>query len=490
MKVKILFLLSVSKLKLRFLTSLLFYYFTMIGFLLLCFAMPKSYDKLYTHIEIYAGFTAEEVRKVREERQAEYDKSMDECKKQGGYMKDFCEMMYEAMKPENMISDSEVEETIRKTDSFSILISSFGYYGKIDLSTLKSRAALVSILQTSRLSYLPTSSMYKQKIKNIQKAIKNIKIDASLDSMLQVHNAISNQIKDNKAYGDENQILQIVGDVKNKVGYLQITSGITQIIDSPLNADCAAFLLGKITKDSQPINAKYLTVDLTAFSSLNLDNVHPQQFFLTFFASNYDSYDYKRIDYGEDSWRVYYGNSESSLYLLSSFKLPYSTTQKFGILTNSLIFLISRSTSNDFEIKALNITVGQAIPTTTVSLKDQETIYLKLDKIWKESSQKPKVVVVADKKQYSLDQSEAPGLEAEIQEHYVESPPKKKSNKIGIIIGVVVAVVVVVVIVIVVIIIVKKKKAAKAGSSNQEDDGENNVDAENAADDNDTKAEA
>lgn len=42
-----------------------------------------------TTIRIYAGLTKKEVQQYREEKQKEYDEQMEECKKQGDYMKIF-----------------------------------------------------------------------------------------------------------------------------------------------------------------------------------------------------------------------------------------------------------------------------------------------------------------------------------------------------------------------------------------------------------------
>ena len=104
------------------------------------------------------------VQQYREEKQKEYDEHMEECKKQGDYMINFCELMHEAFKPQNIITEDEVEETIRRIDYYSILIMSFGYQGKIDLNQLKSYDDVVSIGLYPSTGSLPSSIQNYKKI--------------------------------------------------------------------------------------------------------------------------------------------------------------------------------------------------------------------------------------------------------------------------------------------------------------------------------------
>lgn len=169
----------------------------------------------------------------------------------------FCELMHEAFKPQNIIAEDEFEETIRRIDYYSILIMSFGYQGKIDLNQLKSYDAVVSIGLYPSTGSLPSSI---QNYKKVQWSLRNIQIDSSRNNILKIHNAILSQMKSTKAFWNyyNQRILELSGNIKDKVGYLHVTSGTTKIIDSPLNSNCAIFLLCSIAKDSQPIQSKFL----------------------------------------------------------------------------------------------------------------------------------------------------------------------------------------------------------------------------------------
>lgn len=446
----------------------------MLSFLLLSFAIFAKAADLITTVQIYAGYTKEEIQEKREEQQKAYDEAMKECRKID-YMKDYCEIMYAVLKPTNMISEDEVEETIKKLDSYSILINSYGYFGKIDLSQMKGRAAVVSILVSDR-AYLDSHYLEKTiDFKGIAQEMQSIKPnDNSLNNVLKIHKILMSHDKREKSYGN-NEVLDIVGGIKNKVGYLQVTSmgGSIRIVESPLNSNSALFLFCRITSDSEPIHSDFLAVDLNTYNSLNMENIAVKQFFLSLFSSDYDNYLYQKIHYGSSSWMFYVSKNDIS-YTKVSFTLPYSVTESFGVLTECLNFIISR-VSEEIELKGLNITVGEAVPSGTSSnLQEKETIDIKFDSTWEGTTEKPKIHVVADKTKFELSQ-EAIALGVKIDDHYKETPPKK-SNKTGIIIGVVVAVVVVIIVVVVVVVIVLKKKKAKDGSSNQEggdNEGEN-----------------
>lgn len=431
----------------------------MISLLLVFFALTRSQDLLAT-VNIYDGYSDEQIESIREERQKEYDEKMEECKKNDA-LKDFCDTMYASMKPGLLTNENGVESTIKKVDAFTIIIWSHGYTGKIDLGALKGKAAVATITQLGRLSRSMSKSLDKH-IKDLIPIAKKVKDDLSIENMVEYHRSIIKAMKDEKATNDDAS-LSIVGDVKGKVMYLQVT-GIIKIVDSPLNVNSFACLLGGIAKYSEKINVKYFTTDIRSFKTLNFEKITTDQFFITFFASNYDDYDYKGIKYNIYSWNILYGNSENGLKEISDFSLPYSAVSSFGIWTSTLYFFISR-TKDVNEIKNLNLSVG--ISTARSSLLDvpKQTIKVKTDSLWENSDIKPTIYVTADKKLYTVDDSES-SLKVEQKEPYVAEPPKKKNN-VGLIVGIVVAVVVVIVIVVVVVIIVRKKKAANGGSSNE-----------------------
>lgn len=454
----------------------------MISLLVLSFVTFTKAQALIDTIHIYAGYTKDQIKNFREEKQEEYEEAMNECRKDE-YMKDICEIIYAALKPLNMISEDEVEETIKNIDAFSLIIYSYGYSGKIDLSKLKRRAEAVSILQTDQKPNLDSSKIINN-IKILAKEMQIIKPDFTLNNVLQIHKSLMSHNKAEKAYGSKS-VLEIVGDVKNKVGYFQISSvvysgGTIRIIDSPVNSNCAVFLLCTFESDSKPINSNYLTVDLTTYNSLHDDQYKSKQFCLSLFGTTYDNYKYKKIHYTTSGWELYYGKYKDSLTKIS-FELPFDLAETFGILTNSLHFLITR-VIEEFELKGLNISVGLVPSTGASDLQEKDVIYVELDENWENSQKKPEINIVADSSKYELDKEVIDKKIAKLEEPY-KAEPKKPKNKTGIIIGVVVAVVVVIVVIVVVVIVVKKKKAAKAGSSNQEggEDNTNNNAEENQA---------
>lgn len=432
----------------------------MISLLLLLFSISQSL-KVPKFSSIYVGpnFSEESVQKDLEEeikREEETCKS-DERDEDESY--EDCMAYINSLEGYFYSKGSDINSVLKKVSKATEYLIIVGFnFGEIDFNNLKAQMVVHFEYDDT---YDEESYRNKKHLHQMIKRMKKVKFDGSEKSLIE----FGRTKKPSYYFGE---VISIVGDMKKKVPYLDLSDGHFKFIKSDANCHTIYCYFAKINPESKKIRSDNFIFGSTLYETsgdylFTDDLVQVNQIGYYPSSSNINEL---HILYHKGYWLIDCKSSYDDEIII-----PYKSATTINTLSYATHYIIELDSESEIDsFKPINISVG---PSTGFFAKTLEKMAITIEpKNFDEVDieKRPKITLVYDKDSYSFDQKENTGFKVDEQPIYTYEPQNRSNGKtnVGMIVGIVVAVVVVIVIVIVVVIIVLRKKKNAGDNSASE----------------------
>lgn len=433
----------------------------MISLLLLLFSISQSL-KVPKFSSIYVGpnFSEESVQKDLEEIKREEEKCKSDERDEDESYED-CMAYINSLEGYFYSKGSDINSVLKKVSKATEYLMIVGFnFGEIDFNNLKAQM-VVHFEYDNDVN--EESYRNKKHLHQMIKRMKKVKFDGSEKSLIE----FGRTKKPSYDYFDE--VISIVGDMKKRVSYLDLSDGYFKFIKSDANCHTIYCDFAQINPESKKIRSDNFIFGSKLYETsgeylFTDDLVQVNQ--IGYFLSNSDINELL-ISYHESYWIIY----DESNYYNDEIIIPYKSATTINTLSYATHYIIELDSESEIDsFKPINISIG---PSTEFFAKTLEKMAITIeqrnfDKV--DIEKRPKITLVYDKDSYSFDQNANTGFKVDEQPIYTYEPQNRSNGKtnVGMIVGIVVAVVVVIVIVIVVVIIVLRKKKNAGDNSASE----------------------